>query len=199
MDVEQAHYVKDLPRSCLEEDALIAYELNGEPLSTNHGAPARLIALGYYGTNCVKWLFRLEFQDRRSDSLFTRVLYNDRDLASDPTGHTMKPVWKVEPESVIVSPLEDDELVGDQFEIRGWAWSTCAVRSVEVSTDGGHVWRESVLEPRHQHAWQRFHFQWNPSEGGSFELCCRATDMEGNTQPINGARNEVHSVKVSVT
>ena len=198
VDVEQPHYLKDLPRSCLEEGALIAYELNGEPLSEQHGAPARLIAPGYYGTNCVKWLFRLEFQNRRADSLFTRVFYNDRDLASDPTGHTMKPVWEVEPESIFVSPVHDEKLVGAQFEIWGWAWSNCAVQSVEVSTDGGDLWRDAELEPRHQHAWQRFRIQWNPPEDGAFELRCRATDVEGNTQPMNGARNEVHTLRVSV-
>lgn len=118
IDVEQAHYLKDIPRSRVDEgDVLIAYELNGEPLSAKHGAPARLIVPGYYGTNCVKWLCRLELQDRRADSLFTNPLYNDRDLDRDPSGHTTKPVWMVEPESLIASPTADATLADSPCEI----------------------------------------------------------------------------------
>ena len=199
IDVEQVHYLKDIPRSRVDEgDVLIAYELNGEPLSAKNGAPARLIVPGYYGTNCVKWLCRLEFQDRRADSLFTNLLYNDRDLDRDPSGHTTKPVWMVEPESLIVSPTADATLTDSPCEIWGWAWSNCAVQSVEVSTDGGHVWREAVLEPYRQYVWQKFRFEWSPSGHGPFELCARATDIAGKSQPMDGARNAVHSVTVTV-
>ncbi len=197
--VDQEHYLKDIPRSRVDEgDVLIAYELNGEPLSAKHGAPARLIVPGFYGTNCVKWLYRLEFQDRRADSLFTRVLYNDRDLVSDPSGHAMKPVWMVEPESIIVSPGENDDLAASQMEIWGWAWSNCSVQSVEVSVDGGRVWQEAAVEPRHQYSWQKFSFEWTPDGRGSFKIYCRATDVAGITQPMDGARNAVHSISVNV-
>ena len=197
--VEQDHYVKDIPRSRIDEgDVLIAYELNGEPLSTKHGAPARLVVPGFYGTNCVKWLCRLEFQNCRADGMFTRVLYNDRDLVADPSGHTVKPIWEVEPESIIISPTADEQLTVRETEIWGWAWSNCAVRSVEVSVDGGQEWREATLEPRHQYGWQRFSLNWTPSGSGSFEIICRATDEAGIRQPMEGSRNSVHSITVAV-
>lgn len=199
LDVEQAHYLKDIPRSRVDEgDVLIAYELNGEPLSPQHGAPARLIVPGYYGTNCVKWLCRLEFQDRRADSLFTHPLYNDRDLDRDPSGHTTKPVWMVEPESLIISPIADATLAGNPCEIWGWAWSNCDVQSVEVSINGGQVWQKAMLEPRRQYGWQKFRFEWSPSGHGPFKLCARATDIAGKIQPMDGARNAVHAVTVTV-
>lgn len=197
--VEQEHYLKDIPRSRVDDgDVLIAYEVNGQPLSAKHGAPARLIVPGYYGTNSVKWLCRLELQDRRADSLFTRILYNDRDLESDPTGHTTRPVWKIEPESIIVSPATDDTLTAGKVEIWGWAWSHCAVRTVDVSVDGGRTWQVAALEPRLQYGWQRFRFEWTPVGRGPFEICCRTTDMTGASQPMEAARNMVHSITVTV-
>ncbi len=39
---------------------LIAYEMNGEPLRPDHGAPFRLIVPHWYAAASVKWLKRLD-------------------------------------------------------------------------------------------------------------------------------------------
>ena len=41
-------------------EILIAYEMNGEPLNPDHGAPVRLIVPHWYGVASVKWLKRIE-------------------------------------------------------------------------------------------------------------------------------------------
>lgn len=83
-DTVQRNYQKDVPLSRVAEgDVLLAYELNGQPLSVEHGFPMRLVVPGYYATNNVKWLYRLEFADRRSDGFFTTALYNDPDLKTE--------------------------------------------------------------------------------------------------------------------
>ena len=41
-------------------EILIAYEMNGEPLSPDHGAPFRLIVPHWYGVASVKWLKRIQ-------------------------------------------------------------------------------------------------------------------------------------------
>jgi hypothetical protein len=58
------------------------------------------------------------------------------------------------------------------------------VAGVEVSTDGGRSWRPAELE--HQPspwAWAGWRFAWEASPG-AYELCSRATDAAGNTQPL---------------
>ena len=40
-------------------EILIAYEMNGEPLSPDHGAPFRLVVPSWYGMASVKWLTRI--------------------------------------------------------------------------------------------------------------------------------------------
>ena len=58
-------FVKDLPLARLAAgDVLLAYELNGAPLPAEHGFPLRLVVPGYYGTNSVKWLWRLQLAER---------------------------------------------------------------------------------------------------------------------------------------
>ena len=103
-------YVKDMPIERLAPDILVAFELNGAPLSAEHGFPARLVIPGYYGTNSVKWLDRITLADQRPAGLFATRFYNDPVLGADgqSTGQT-RPVWAIAPESVIVEPAPGDE------------------------------------------------------------------------------------------
>jgi DMSO/TMAO reductase YedYZ molybdopterin-dependent catalytic subunit len=41
--------------------AFLATEMNGEPLTEDHGAPIRLVVPGWYGCTCIKWVERITF------------------------------------------------------------------------------------------------------------------------------------------
>jgi sulfane dehydrogenase subunit SoxC len=188
-------YVKDMPLLRLDQGGvLLAYAMNGEPLAPEHGFPLRLVIPGYYGTNTVKWLWRLELAEGRAPSPFTTVLYNDPDPAI--AGAT-RPVWEAPPESLIVAPAPGP-LAAQPVEIWGWAWAAAGVMRVEVSIDGGESWSPAQLEPRRQWSWQRFTFDWQPRGRGSFAVAARATDMNGAVQPRERARNAIHSIAVTV-
>lgn len=196
----QEHYVKDMPLSRLRDgNILVAYELNDAPLRPTNGFPARLVIPGFYGTNSVKWLCRLELQNRRASEFMTTRLYNDPDFEADPTGETVRPVWKVAPESVIVAPATGSKVSRELLEIWGWSWSACPVACVEVSTDGGETWTSAQLERSTGLSWQRFSLCWTPPRAGKFDLRCRATDETGRVQPERDARNAVPSITVTVT
>ena len=92
--------------------------------------------------------------------------------------------------------------------IAGRAWSGWApIASVQVSTDGGMGWRAAELgDPSSPFAWSPWTFEWEASEPGAYELCCRATDAAGNEQPLSPlwnlggySNNEVQRVPVTVT
>ncbi len=64
-NIQSDCYLKDLPLERLAVGGVIlAYQMNGEPLTLEHGAPLRLFVPGYYGTNCVKWLRRITLAGR---------------------------------------------------------------------------------------------------------------------------------------
>lgn len=193
----EAHrYVKDLPLDGLAAgDWLLAYEINGEPLTPKHGFPVRLVVPGYYGTNSVKWLCRLELAETRSQSVFTTVLYNDP--VEDGSGAT-RPVWRAPPECLIVSPAHRASIEAGAVEVWGWAWGSHAIDRVEVSCDGGCTWAVAGLEPRRQWAWQRFAYRWTPWQSGRTRLLARATDVMGQTQPEKRGRNALHHVDVHI-
>jgi len=50
-------------------DAILAWEMNGNPVPLAHGGPLRLIVPGYYGVNNVKYIKRLAFTETRRTPL----------------------------------------------------------------------------------------------------------------------------------
>src|SRR4051794_8136118 len=58
-----ATFVRSLPLTHAADpsaEILIAYEMNGEPLGPDHGAPFRIIVPHYYGVASVKWLKHID-------------------------------------------------------------------------------------------------------------------------------------------
>ena len=57
---------------------MLAYELDGRPLSRAHGAPARVVIPEMYGYKGVKWVSRMEVLDHEPTGYWERHGY-DRD------------------------------------------------------------------------------------------------------------------------
>ena len=193
-------YLKDIPLARLEEDVLIALEMNGAPLRAENGFPARLVVPGYYGTSSVKWITNIELTDRRASGPFVTRWYNDvvRDHEGNPTGETT-PVWSIAPQSVIVHPAPDAVLSnGAEVKVWGWVWGDDGINAMEISTDGGLDWRMAVLESSKNRAWQRYSLSWTPNYTGEHHILARATGYRGSMQPLHGARNAVHCIRVIV-
>jgi sulfane dehydrogenase subunit SoxC len=195
-------YLKDLPLARLAAgDVLLAYELDGAPLPAEHGFPVRLVVPGFYGTNSVKWLWRLRLAEHRAEGPFTTRLYND-DLGADDIAAGLpprRPVWAIAPESVVVAPAPRSVVAaGEAVEVWGWAWSFRGVAAVEVSVDGGATFARAALAPRRGWAWQRFSLAWRPAAPGEALIAARAFDADGVGQPAAGARNAIHALPVAV-
>lgn len=47
-------------------NAFLATEMNGQPLSKDHGAPVRLVVPGWYGCTCIKWVNVITFVDENA-------------------------------------------------------------------------------------------------------------------------------------
>ena len=63
-DDDFSPFARAIPiEKALDDDTLLAWEMNGEPLGSEHGAPLRAIVPGWYATDSVKWLVRIETLD----------------------------------------------------------------------------------------------------------------------------------------
>ncbi|KAK4554576.1 hypothetical protein LTR86_008431 [Recurvomyces mirabilis] len=194
--VNADRYQKDLPLAkALSPEVLVAYEINGRPLSKERGGPVRLVVPGWFGTNSTKWLSKLTVQDRRAMGPFTTVFYNE----VDPDGGegSTRPVWQVEVNSMITRPEADVGIEGREVVIEGWAWDVEPVGYVDVSIDGGGTWNAADVEPRVDMSWQRFRLRLN-MQPGRYTAVTRATSAEGRMQPLKGRRNHCHSVSFEV-
>jgi len=196
-NVVSERYVKDIPLDkALDGDVLLAWAVNGSPLSQEHGFPLRAVVPGFFGTNSVKWLTRLYVADTRPESLFTTGLYN-RDVVVEGRMER-RPVRELDVQAILVRPADGDALASGPCAIAGWAWSGLSdVARVEISVDGGRAWWDARVEPRRaRYVWQRFESTWEATPG-RHDIRCRATDAQGRTQPPSG-RNRVHAITVAV-
>jgi DMSO/TMAO reductase YedYZ molybdopterin-dependent catalytic subunit len=188
------NYAKDLPLWRATNDVLLAYEMNGEPLLPEHGFPLRLVAPGFYGTNSVKWLRRIELRSERAPGPFTTTWYND--AMSD--GST-KPVWAIAPQSVIVRPAPGTTLKrGAAIHVWGWAWADEGLSAVEISFDCGRTWKECRVESAtDHHAWCKFACDCT-LEDSYQNVTSRATSRSGDRQPEGGRRNGLYHVPLVI-
>jgi sulfane dehydrogenase subunit SoxC len=185
-------YLKDLPLDIVARRAIIAYEMNGEPLTYDHGYPARLFTPGYFGTNHVKWLRKITVTARRPKHLFTTGLYQRTQARSRQS----VPVRDVDVNSVITAPSPEAPVDEGDILVTGWAWSTTPIRRVEVAIDGDVF--DAAVERRtaHEFSWQGFSLHHNLAAGHHI-ISARATDTNDRIQPFGKARNQVHSIEIN--
>ena len=63
---------------CLRDDCLIALRANGEPLTPEHGAPARLVVPRLYAWKSAKWLRGIEFRSTDAPGFWEKNGYHNR-------------------------------------------------------------------------------------------------------------------------
>ncbi len=190
--VEQAYERSLTVADALGGDALLAYELNGEPLPPQHGFPLRLVVPGWYGMTSVKWLERITLLDRPFDGYQQAQAYRFRRSDDDP-GET---VTRMRLRALMVPPGVPDFMTRRRFvepgpcRLEGRAWSGEApIDSVQVSSDGGTTWTDAAVgSAAGPYAWAAWHFDW-PAEEGDHDLACRARDRAGNEQPLEAEWN----------
>jgi DMSO/TMAO reductase YedYZ molybdopterin-dependent catalytic subunit len=75
-------YTANVPLAALEaDDALLAYEADGEPLTPEHGWPLRLVVPSRYFWKSAKWLRGIELLDHDQPGFWERLGYhNDADF-----------------------------------------------------------------------------------------------------------------------
>lgn len=173
---------RSLPLKAMD-DALLAWEMNGLPISLAHGGPLRLIVPGYTGVNNVKYIKRLAFTANESDANIMRTGYRMSPLGQK--GDPAQPsVWEMDTKSWINHPSGGEPIPSGVVQINGVAFGGInAVRRVEVSIDGGNTWSEARFAGPDlgRYAWRQFVFSAR-LQPGVHTLASRATDSAGNVQ-----------------
>jgi DMSO/TMAO reductase YedYZ molybdopterin-dependent catalytic subunit len=188
-----------------DENVLLAYAMNGEPLPAQHGHPLRLIVPSWYAVASVKWLTEIELIDR------TFVGYYQGDkywYEWEREGRTVRePVTLQQVRALITDPAPGEEVGRGELAVRGVAWSGAApIAHVEVSVDGG-VWQEArLVGERSRQSWQWWELITRADRPGALVLRVRATDLAGRIQPerpewnrLGYGNNAIQQVSIRVS
>jgi DMSO/TMAO reductase YedYZ molybdopterin-dependent catalytic subunit len=186
-------YVKSLPIDrALDENTLIAFEMNGSPLPHWNGAPARLVVPGWTATYWVKHLTEIRVEPKPFDGFWMKTAYRiptgafpGTRFASQETPETT-PITEILINSMVTSHENGAHLSrGRPAELSGWAWDGgSGISTVEVSVDGGQSWQSAILaKDLGRFAWRGFRFSLDTSAAGSRSIAVRATSRAGARQP----------------
>ncbi len=180
------HYARGVPLGKALDGVLLAYEMNGQPLTPPHGFPLRAIVPGWYGMAAVKWLQRIVVTDRPYNGYYQTVDYAF--WQRDEAGVRLVPITQMQAKAAIARPGSNEVMAaGTHYKVAGAAWTTEAeIVKVELSTDGGDSWQTASLgKEKARHCWQLWEYDWSvPKEPGRRVLFARATDSRGRTQPM---------------
>ncbi|KAJ7475668.1 Oxidoreductase, molybdopterin-binding domain-containing protein [Mycena latifolia] len=141
----------------LEDDVLLAYEMNDEILSADHGGPLRVVVPGYLGARWVKWVDTIILSHTESPNYYQQRDYKILPPEVDSKAAAL-PLWSKYPSmtalplnsvvaSVTATPMPSSGLVS--LYVKGYALpgplSCGRVSAVEVSVDEGATWISATI------------------------------------------------------
>ena len=144
----------------------IVWRMNGEALSREHGAPARILVPGKYGMKNLKWIDRISFVDQPHVSFWSDRGWNEE-----------APYL---PNTLIVNPLDGVAAIpGEPVRFIGTAFAgEDPVVAVDFRIDGGD-WQPAQIDYAPGAAiWALWSFDYTP-DGGTHTVQVRCTTESG--------------------
>ena len=175
----------------LEDDTLIVYAMNGQPLPPDHGFPVRTLTPGWIGIANIKWVGRIEVSEEALYSTWNTDSYILIGPDYRPAPPAKGPILSSQSvKSALELPWEGEIRAGRRA-VSGRSWSPFGkITKVEYSLDRGITWATARLhEPNLARAWVRWDFPWD-ARPGDHAIKVRATDERGNTQPAGVSFND---------
>ena len=199
----------------LEDESMIVWAMNGEPLPLLHGYPLRLMCAGWPASVSGKWLTKLLLRNRVHDG--EKMLGQSYRVPCKPVApgasvadEDMCIIESMPVKSLITFPKSGlSHATGESLQIRGHAWAgDLSVVEVFTTIDFGATWQQASIEmAANRLAWQHWSASVNFPEPGYYEIWARAVDSDGNSQPVvlpgwnprGYLNNACHRIAVGVT
>ena len=176
----------------LQDETLLAFKMNGKDIPLIHGYPLRLVAGGWPASVSGKWVNRISIRNKVHDG--TKMTGTAYRIPCEPVA----PGDKVKDEDMcIIESMPVKSLItypktgatieeGESLTIRGHSWAgELKVQKMDYSIDFGATWKTCTVEPpANRLAWQHFSETINFPKKGYYEVWARATDSQGNAQPM---------------
>jgi DMSO/TMAO reductase YedYZ molybdopterin-dependent catalytic subunit len=179
-------------RKLMDQNNLICWAMNGQPLLPIHGFPVRLVIPGWPGSVSEKWLTRIWVRDKVHDGqgmggTSYRVTIRPMVPGGKADPANFRDLESMPVRAIVTSPSNGTKLAAGTREVRlrGAAWAgDHTVRAVDLSIDYGSSWRRANIgRPKNPYDWQRWTAALRLPSDGYYEVWARATDSRGVMQP----------------
>jgi len=209
-------FKKSLPVwKAMDENTLIAWQMNDAPLPHWNGYPARIVVPGWTATYWMKQVSSINAVNKPFDGFWMKSAYRvprgkfplvDRFLSQETDVNT--PITEMVVNSLMTNLANGAQLrAGQPFELKGIAWDGgYGIARVEVSVDGGQVWRTATLGRDYgRFSFRPWTFPIATKDAGPMTVMAKATNRIGATQtfelianPAGYHHNLVQRVSVTV-
>jgi len=180
-------------------DAFLATELNGKPLTADHGAPVRLVVPGWYGCTCIKWVTAITFVDDTVETTSQMKEYAARthqnglpELARDFQPATVDPA---------AMPIRVEKWLVEKtikYRIVGIAWGgTTPVKTLMIrfNPEEDYVPVDNFAQTKND-PWTLFTHAWSPKEPATYSIRFAVKDPSVRTRRLDSGYY-VRSVEIS--
>ena len=186
-------FVKSIPAwKAIDDDTLLAYEMNGAPLPHWNGYPARIVVPGWTATYWMKQVVSIRALKEPLKNFWVNTAYRipkgkfplvDRFVSQE--SETTTPITEMVVNSLVTN-LEDGQrfAAGRPVVVKGIAWDGgYGIRRVEVSLDEGRSWQAAELgADLGRFSFRPWQYMFTPRARGHSSVMARASNAQGSTQ-----------------
>jgi len=184
-------FARELEISEINDDVIIAYEMNGEELPYLNGYPLRLVVPGAYSDSWVKMLKNITVTEEYKELFFMDVAYRipDNSCECETQENVLsktKTVTTMNVKSIIGYPTSRTIVnVNSNVVAKGVAFdSGHGIKEVLISLDGAKTWVSAELESElSPHAFRVFKFTFK-GKSGKTTIMAKAINTIGKEQPF---------------
>src|SRR5450432_1145600 len=195
-------FVKSIPVwKAMDENTLVAWQMNGQPLPHWNGFPARIVVPGWTATYWMKQVVSIRALSQPLASFWMNTAYRIPkgkfpivDRFTSQESETSTPITEILVNSLMTNVAQGRRTATDQpVLVKGIAWDGgYGIRTVEVSVDEGRSWQSAELGENHgKYSFRTWQFTLAPRVAGRLSIMARASNALGSAQPaeliFNGA------------
>jgi len=180
-------------------EAFLATEMNGKPLTADHGAPVRLVVPGWYACTCVKWVTTVTFVDDAAEATSQMQEYAARThqsglpaLARDFQPATIDPA---------AMPIRVEKWLVEgkiKYRVVGIAWGgTSPIKTLMIrfNPEEDYVPVDNFTQTKND-PWTLWTHAWSPKEPGTYSIRLAVRDPSVRTRRLDSGYY-VRSVEIS--
>jgi len=179
--------------------AFLATEMNGQPLSEDHGAPVRLIVPGWYGCTAIKWVNAITYVDENflATSQMQEFAARTHQQGVPKLARDYRPAMM---DQAAVPTRVEKWLVDEKIKYRvvGILWGgSQPVKKLEIrfNPDEDYVGVDTFTQTAND-PWSFWSHAWTPKATGTYLMRLRVTDPPVETKRLDSGYY-VRSVEVT--